>query len=426
MRRPRWGFRARLAALIAGVFVLGGVALLVVQYLLTRQLLIVAFEVTLPSGCDSTADCPADVPESSLSVGVGSDEPQPVPDLVSVFSQEVLTGMFAWSIVILVIFTVLALAAAWWLSGRAFTRLATMADAAERITVGDLDQRFRLAGPSDEIRDLGDTLDTMLDRLEAGFRRQEQFIANASHELRTPLTTTRVALEIPLAQGRVPAELEPAMRRALEANVRSERIIVALLALARGRSRAGASAGAELRAVLSASLAEHRVRAAERGVELLGVGLDATDVTDVTDAPDSASTPVVGVDPELLRQAIDNLIANAILHGPAGGAVEIRLARLGDEVGLEISNDGPVLTAEEVEALTEPFNRGPQTRLSGGDEGSVRDGGPSSEAAAPGTGLGLAFVEAVAESCGGALRLAPRAGGGLVVELRLPTRLSGA
>src|SRR5699024_6346004 len=118
-------------------------------------------------------------------------------------SQEVLSGLLLWSVVILLAFTAVAVVLAVWLSRRSFVRIGQITATTQRITRDDLHQRLALSGPADEIKELADTIDTMLDRLEASFIQQERFITNASHELRTPLTTTRTALEIPLTQGQV-------------------------------------------------------------------------------------------------------------------------------------------------------------------------------------------------------------------------------
>ena len=113
---------------------------------------------------------------------------------------------------------------------------------AQEVSTTDLHRRLDLPGPRDEIKELADTIDAMLDRLESAFAAQDRFVANASHELRTPLTTSRTALEIPLAQGRVPVDLQPAVRTALRAGEHSDRLIASLLTLSRGQGIAVAGA----------------------------------------------------------------------------------------------------------------------------------------------------------------------------------------
>ncbi|MFT3799361.1 sensor histidine kinase [Microbacterium sp.] len=389
--RRRWGFRARLAALIAGVFIFGGVVLLGVQYLLVQQLFAQGIS-TITAGCltnDTTAaECSIETGDGGEIVIGGGEIGSVAIAQTTQLSEEVLSGLLTWSIVILVAFAGVAVLAAWWLSRRSLERIARITATAREITREGLHRRLDLPGPRDELTELGDTIDGMLDRLDDAFERQDRFIAGASHELRTPLTTTRTLLEIPLAQGRVPAELTPAVRGALEANERSERIIAALLTLARS-TQASAEVAAlpvDLSELVRASLDERASETASRGVTV--------------DAPD-ASVLVV-TDAELVRIAVGNLVENAIRHNLDHGRIRITTAS-DDAVRLRIENDGRELTGDEVARLTEPFHRGERTRLAGS-----------------GTGLGLTLADTIARALGGSLELAPRALGGLVATLTLP------
>ncbi|MFT4029406.1 MAG: HAMP domain-containing sensor histidine kinase [Protaetiibacter sp.] len=401
--RRRWGFRTRLAALIAGVFIAGGVVLLGVQYLLVQQLFAYGIS-TVMTGCvtgsgssvsitdgEQTDPSSEQVPDDcSVEVG-GAGVGSVVIEQTTQLSQEVLSGLLLWSVVVLVFFAALAVLAAWWLSKRSLDRIARITATTRDITRDELHRRLDLNGPDDEIKELGDTIDGMLDRLDDAFERQDRFIAGASHELRTPLTTTRTLLEIPLLQGRVPAELEPAVRGALEANDRSERVIAALLTLARSTREAAKTAEVpvDLSALVRASLDEHASEAAFRG---LSVHVPGTPARAVTDA-------------ELARIAIGNLIENAIRHNLDHGRILVTTATSDDVVRLTIENDGRELAEGDVARLVEPFHRGEQTRLAG-----------------PGTGLGLTLADTIARALGGGLTLAPRMPGGLVATLRLPAR----
>ncbi len=393
--RRRWGFRARLAALIAGVFILGGAVLLGVQYLLVQQLFAQGID-TLTTGCvTSIQDGPPWSGEAELNIDEtceqGAVSVTSAGGVTSIaleqtvgLSQEVLSGLLIWSVVVLVVFAVLAVLAAWWLSKRSLGRIAQITETTRDITRDDLHRRLDLPGPDDEIKELGDTIDGMLDRIEDAFTRQERFVAGASHELRTPLTTTRTLLEIPLEQGRVPTELEPDIRRALAANERSERLIAALLALARGRHGTGGEP-VDLTALAAESLGECR-----------GDGLTVT-------GPDPR--PVLArADAEVVRIAVANLVENAIRHNHPGGTVAVRTGEDGETAWVEVENSGRDLTGEDLAELTEPFHRGEHTRLAT-DEG---------------LGLGLALVETIARGQGGALTLTARAEGGLVARLGLP------
>ncbi|RGE22474.1 HAMP domain-containing sensor histidine kinase [Leucobacter sp. wl10] len=258
------------------------------------------------------------------------------------------------------------------------------------------------------MRELADTIDGMLDRLRDAFARQERFVANASHELRTPLATTRAALEIPLARGRVPADLEPAIRRALAANERSERLIAALLELARarrGRADAGQARGDETdpREAVVAAVETHGARAVE-----LGVGVDLAGLLgDDGGAGRRPERPEAAADPALVQLAVDNLIGNAVRHNVRDGWVRVSLRSADGRVRLRIENTGAELDDRAVAAMIEPFNRGDATRL-------------ASREAEPGLGLGLSLADEAARAAGGSLELSPRPGGGLVAILSLP------
>ncbi|MDR2565588.1 MAG: HAMP domain-containing protein [Bifidobacteriaceae bacterium] len=400
--KRRWGFRARLTALTAAVFVTGGVALLSVQYLLVQGLFDTAIDevvgcvsidetgTTVITGNDIDTDqCQAIIESTGAAetqAGVG--DASIVLEQTTRLSQEVLSGLLLWSVVTLLVFTLVAVIAASWLSRRSFARIGQITDTTKRITRNDLHQRLDLPGPADEIKELGDTIDTMLDGLEASFTQQERFITNASHELRTPLTTTRTALEIPLEQGRVPEHLEPAIRRALDANQRSELLISALLQLARTSTITPAPAPkpVQLSEIIERSLTEHEA------------DIEAADLSVTTEL----ATASASADPVLLALAIDNLIDNAIRHNHHGGTLHLTTGTMAERPWAEISNSGPTMTEEEAAALIEPFNRGQSTRTS---------------TTGRSLGLGLTLVQNITESLGGALTLTPRPDGGLTTRL---------
>lgn len=400
--KRRWGFRTRLTALIAIVFVTGGTALLCVQYLLVQGLFDTAIGdvvgcvsedgtgMTVSIGDDIDTDqCRAIVESTGATEAQdGVSDASIVLEQTTRLSQEVLSGLLLWSIATLLVFTLVAVLAASWLSRRSFARIGHITDTTKRITRNDLHQRLDLPGPADEIKELGDTIDTMLDGLEASFTQQERFITNASHELRTPLTTTRTTLEIPLEQGRVPKHLEPAIRRALDANQRSEQLISALLQLARTSiiTPAHAAEPVQLSEIIERSLTEH-------GADIEAEGLSVT--TELIAVSASA-------DPVLLVLAIDNLIDNAIRHNHHGGALWITTGTMAERPWVEISNSGPTMTEEEAATLIEPFNRGQSTRTA---------------TTGRSLGLGLTLVQNITESLGGTLTLTPRTDGGLTARL---------
>lgn len=406
-RVPRWSVRARLTALVAAVFTIGGTVLLGVQYLMVQYLfssvlsdLGACFDASGQpiAGRAANGTCVAltEVTSQQLpsDVVIDPNGPAVMVDQGLVFSQEVLSRLLVGSVITLAVFAVGAVLVANWLTRRSFARIGQIADTARRITGQDLHQRLRLAGPSDEIKDLGDTIDMMLDRLEASFTRQQRFIANASHELRTPLTTTRAALEIPLDQGRVPAELEPAFRRALAANERSEALIAALLNLARATnphdSDPAGRGPLDLAHLVKDSAERHRALA---------------EPEDISISVQARPASVTGVDATLLTMAIDNLVDNAIRHNVAGGSVHLTTGSTAGQAWAQVTNSGALMTAEEARRLTEPFNRGMGTRLAAGGRS---------------LGLGLTLVENIVTAAGGSLEVSPADGGGLSVRVEFP------
>ncbi|UOE43617.1 sensor histidine kinase [Agromyces larvae] len=401
--RRRWSFRTRLTVTIAAIFVAAGVGLLAVQYLLVQSFFRAASTTTI---CSEVKGPDASGPATSANCFVmtgtalgDADHPPPgaaitretleaaFDEYSGALSQDVLGSLLIASVVVIVVFAVIAVLLAGWLARRSLRRIAEVTELTRRITTDDLDRRLDLAGPDDEIKELGDTIDDMLDRLHTAFEAQDRFVQNASHELRTPLTVTRAALEIPLEQGRVPAELQPAMRRALAANAHSERLIGSLLVLARGRGRLDERVPVELGPLLATVVAEAAGEAGAHGVE---VSFD----------PPATSVTVDG-DEQLLALAARNLVDNAVRYNDERGVVQVRIDA--ERPGFTIENTGRELGDTEIAALGEPFHRGEASRRADRD----------------GYGLGLSIVRAVAAAHGGDLVLSPRPGGGLIATLTL-------
>lgn len=431
----RMSFRTRLVIVIAGVFIAAGAALLTVQYLVVQQLFASAISTTAAScvpmasvssltdgtsvtdgtsatdgtdlsgatpftdssgllysatstGCGYFAET-ADVVDFQLTVPMQTLSLEAVEGAVlqqsTFLADEVGGGLLLWSVVVLVAFTGVAAAIAFWLARRSLGRIGEVTATARDISEHDLGRRLDLPGPDDEIKELGDTIDDMLDRLQSAFTAQDRFVANASHELRTPLTTTRTALEIPLEQGTVPAELQPNMQRALRATEQSERLITALLALA--RSRAGL---------------EH-VEPVELS-ELIVAEIEDLDSEEIVVHSDLRDLTVEG-NTVLLARAVRNLLENGIRHNAPGGELWVRCRRERGRAVIEVESTGAPITPATVELLAEPFYRGDASRTSAGPDG---------------TGLGLAIVQSVAKTHAGELRLRARKGGGLIAALVLP------
>ena len=393
-----WSFRTRLIASIAAVFILGGAALVGAQYLIVRNLLqqqvtTSASVMRFQSGINTDAELILIGEIDGVNIIDGIDGWQGMVRQVigetaaataQTISAEVQTQLLAWSLVILGIFALAAVAAGWLISRGPLRRISFVTTTAQAVSAANLSARLALPGPNDEIKALGDTFDGMLDRIQEAFTRQDRFIAGASHELRTPLTAARAALEIPLAQGRIPADLEPAIRKSLAANERADLLLNGLLSLAQARQpRQRADVSMDLTELTESLLAE----AGRAGVVVQN------------DAPNAA------ISKELATIAISNLIDNAQKYGTNA---RISTGTASNFAYFEISSEGADLTEIDVDQFKEPFQRGAQTRLAGG-----------------GLGLGLALVDSIATLSGGSLQLRANPGGGLTARLALPSRRAG-
>jgi signal transduction histidine kinase len=261
-------------------------------------------------------------------------------------------------------------------AGRALAPMRRVTGLARRVTQERLDERIAMAGPRDELRELADTLDGMLDRLASAFDGQRRFVANASHELRTPLTVIRAEVEVALADPDASAaELRRMGEIVLEAADRTQALLDSLMVLARSQQALPRREPVDLAHAARTAAATIAPEAAVRGVE---VRLDLE------------RAPIEG-DPPLVERLVANLVENAVRHNEPGG-----LVRVTTRPGLvRVENTGPVIAADDVRRLAEPFER-----LGRDSEG-------------PGAGLGLSIVRAVADAHGADLHLHPRTGGGL-------------
>jgi signal transduction histidine kinase len=273
--------------------------------------------------------------------------------------------------------------------------LRTITATARNISATNLHERLALSGPADELKELGDTFDDLLTRLEQFIASQRQFVANASHELRTPLALQRTAIQLALADPDATIDsLRAAHERVLASGAQQERLIEALLTLTRGQ------AGLTKREPFNlAILAEHvilarQTRARERSIEIRSV---------------LASAPMTG-DPRLAERLVANLADNALAYNSVPGRIDIMTGRRGDAAFVSITNTGPVIDAGDADRLTRPFER-LATERTGHAEGS---------------GLGLSIVQAIVNAHAGSLTLRPRPGGGLTVEAAFPSADSAA
>ncbi len=418
----RQSFRTKLALGLTTVFVVAGVALVLVEYLMVSRL----FDHAIASSTDAISSMPPGVSVMTAATdGVGvakglematATGPAVPGDATGSWSTVVIAGepaqswymgksqslagdvrvgLLVWSGIALLVFAVLAAAVSWWLARRSMRRIGEVTAIAKDLSTHDLDKRLDLPGPPDEIKELADTFDAMLDRLQASFTSQERFVANASHELRTPLTTARTALEIPLSQGKVPESLQPAIRTALKAGQQSEVLIAALLTLARGQTT-GDFSTSDLAEVVTDAVDDLKERMGGAEIEI---------------RMHTVPSPVTA-DQVMLARAVTNLLDNAWLHNEAGGRIWIDVHTESQNVVLAIENTGPPIDDEHIELLAEPFYRSQASRTS-----IRRPDGRS------GVGLGLSIVRAIAEAHRGRLEISGRTGGGLTVRMLVPVRV---
>jgi two-component system sensor histidine kinase VanS len=256
---------------------------------------------------------------------------------------------------------------------------------------GALSHRIRLPGHNDELRELADSFDAMLARLEAQVAEQQRFAANASHELRTPLATTQALLEV--AHNDPECDTKELVDRLRVVNTRAIDLTEALLVLSRADRRSFARDDVDLSLV------------AEEATETLLAFAERRGVTIETSGEMSRTTGSRA----LLLQLTTNLLHNGIVHNlPDGGAVWVTTRVHPDGVVLRVENTGAPLTAQDVSTFTEPFQRGVER----------------THTDRAGVGLGLAIVESIARAHDGTLTLAARHAGGLSVSVRLPERSS--
>ncbi|MEC4017987.1 sensor histidine kinase [Streptomyces sp. H27-D2] len=390
--RARWRattVRGRIAAAYGAAFVLLGGVLLSLVYVLSR------------AGTEAKANALVGLstaPSLSPSPGVGGVTPSPDPSgdsghvgvVTLKLSQAASQQVLIWSAVALLVMAVLAVAVGWWTAGRVLRPVHAMTAAAQRISQQNLHERIALDGPSDELKELADTFDALLARLDTAFDSQRRFIANASHELRTPLAAQRAAIQIGL-EDPTPADLNRVRDALLESNRRSERLIDGLLLLAHSERDLEHHESFDLSEVIAEEIANSAVQAADAGITLTSP---------------HAPSPVCG-DRVLLGQLTANLLRNAILYNHPGGTVTVRVTSSGRGIVLGVGNTGPVVVADEIDALYEPFRRG-----NGRDRMATGPG--------HGHGLGLSIVRSIALAHGGSISAVPGPDGGLLVEVTLP------
>ncbi|MCP3818539.1 HAMP domain-containing histidine kinase [Streptomyces sp. A3M-1-3] len=381
--------RIRLTLLYGGMFLIAGILLLSIIYLLAAQALHVGsappFKIIGGQGVQvSSATCS----------GIGGN--QSIEEFNNAMSacidhqrQRALDDLLSRSLLALLGLSVIAFAFGYAMAGRVLSPLGKITRTARRVAGTDLTRRIELDGPDDELKELADTFDEMLDRLERAFTAQQRFVGNASHELRTPLAINRTLLEVHLSDPGAPVELHQLGKTLLATNERSEQLVEGLLLLARSDNQIVERKPVDLAEVASHALDQTRAEADAKGVEIRG----------------ERAPVIVQGNGVLLERIALNLVQNAVRYNiPDGGWVEVTTEAQHGQAVLVVSNTGPVVPAYEIDNLFEPFRR-LRTERTGSDKG---------------VGLGLSIARSVARAHGGRIIAEPREGGGLVMRVTLP------
>jgi two-component system, OmpR family, sensor histidine kinase VanS len=366
--------RLRLTLLYSGLFLVSGVALLAATYLIFRST--TGVDLIVPTGAAHGSINPADLDR--------------VRHMFTAAVERNVHGRHQGLIesgVALAIMAAVSVVLGWLVAGRVLRPLRTMTATTRRISERNLNERLALSGPRDELKDLADTVDGLLARLEAHVAEQQRFAANASHELRTPLALTHTLLEVARNDpSRGNGEL---VDRLHEVNTRAIDLTEALLLLSRAGQRSFTREPVDL-----SLLAEEATETLLALAEQRGLTIETS----------SDTTPTPGSHP-LLLQLATNLVHNAIVHNlPEHGTVWVTTRAHPNSAELTVENTGEQLTPQLVATLSEPFQRGTERIRT--DHSGV--------------GLGLAIVKSITQAHDGTLTLTPRAVGGLRVTVQLP------
>jgi signal transduction histidine kinase len=404
--------RLRLTLLYSGLFVVASAALLGINYLLVSHrehqkgtVSGIICTVQKVPGSPDPPTFPSLSPGKCPSPGVKSTTPpdhvyfSDGPSLASVgqlkqviksSQNHTLQTLAIESSVALGLMALVSLGLGWLIAGRVLRPVHRITNIARQLSQDTLHRRIDLDGPDDELKELADTFDAMLMRLDRAFSSQRRFVANASHELRTPLATERVLIDEALANRRAsPEELRAILEQLRVNSEESESLIDALLVLARSQRGVDRWVAADLATLAAQVVDRSAIEAVTNGVEIR-CALDPA--------------PVTG-DPALLERLVGNLVENGIRHNlSTGGWVEVQTFSADGRPTLRVTNSGWVLAPSVVPTLFEPFRRDGTDRVS----------------TDRGVGLGLSIVEAVVVAHGGHLETTAPPDGGLEVVVRLP------
>ncbi|MFC3574885.1 HAMP domain-containing sensor histidine kinase [Streptomyces yaanensis] len=378
--------RIRLTLLYGGMFLIAGILLLSIIYLFAAHALNVGSELPFKIISGQVASDTCNFPSAPTATELNNA----MNACVNEQRQHALDNLLSRSLLALLGLAVIAFAFGYAMAGRVLSPLGRILRTARAVAGSDLSRRIELDGPDDEIKELADTFDDMLERLQRAFTAQQRFVGNASHELRTPLAINRTLLEVHLSDPGAPVELQQLGKTLLATNERSEQLVEGLLLLARSDNQIVERKPVDLAEVASQAVDQVHAEAEAKGVEIRG----------------ERAPVVVQGNGVLLERIALNLVQNAVRYNiPERGWVEVTTEAQHGQAVLVVSNTGPVVPAYEIDNLFEPFTR-LRTERTGSDKG---------------VGLGLSIARSVARAHGGHITAQPREGGGLVMRVTLPT-----
>jgi signal transduction histidine kinase len=402
---PRRTVRLRLTLLYGALFLASGAALLAVTYVLVSHATAGVSVYQGPNGMQGAvvrSSRQSSRPREARGVSVAQQGGSPTLTPRQLEAQakrfetlaiqqhaDQLHELLVQSGIALAIMAVVSIALGWLVAGRVLRPLRTITTTARTISATNLHERLALDGPDDELKELGDTIDALLMRLETSFGAQRAFVANASHELRTPLARQRAVVQVALADpDATVASLRAAHERVLASGEQQARLIDALLTLTRGQAGLARREPLDLAAITDDALGGRRTDAERRGLHI---------DTALTAAPTSG-------DPRLVERLVVNLVDNALRHNTPAGRVQVATMTNDGHAILSIRNDGPIIPPSDVDRIFLPLQRIHPERANH----------------AEGVGLGLSIVQAIASAHHAAVVTSARPEGGLDIEVRFP------
>ncbi|MFJ3831298.1 ATP-binding protein [Streptomyces sp. NPDC090046] len=393
--------RGRLTALYGSLLLLAGGGLVALVYVLVGQGLYASVSGAVRTvGPAYAVPSPGPVPGRTLAPGCACEPAKALPsgrpptaeqletyaytqNLSDAVTDATRHRLLMYSLLALAVFAVLSIWLAWWMAGRVLRPVGVITETARRLSGENLDERISLEAPPGELKQLADTFDAMLGRMEQLVSAQRRFAANAAHELRTPLAVQRAAAEIGLAGDPSPEKVARIRAKLIGVAESSEHLIESLLLLAVSEQGLESTGPVDLAALAAAELA---------ACPQQGLTVERT----------LAPLTVTG-DRTLLGHLLGNLLANAVRHNRAGGRISVATSADGE---LTVSNTGPVIAPKDVPGLLEPFRRRAERQHTAGE----------------GAGLGLSIVVSIARAHGAELTAEANPGpeGGLTVRVRFP------